>query len=99
MTQIIRNRHVEDDRWETLPSEATTIPQGPVIAPLALWKSHRDELLARRQPVGVWLAPDDEPAVIVPDLEHLNLVAVHHMFQVIEDRQHTARIELGRVGR
>ena len=77
MTKIIRNRHVEDDRWETLPAEATTIPQGPVIVPLALWKSRRDELIARRQPVGVWLAPDDEPADIVPDLVHLNLVAVH----------------------
>jgi uncharacterized protein (DUF934 family) len=77
MTQIIRNRRVEDDRWEILPADATNISQGPVIVPLALWKAQRKELVARRQPVGVWLAPDDEPADIAADLEHLNVVAVH----------------------
>jgi len=74
--QIIRNRRVEEDRWETLPAEATDIPASPVIVPLALWKAHRDELLARRTPVGVWLKPDDEPAELAPDLRHLAIVAV-----------------------
>ena len=76
MSQVIRNRHVEDDRWETLPAEATTIPQGPVIVPLSLWKAHRDELLARRQPVGVWLKPDDEPGELAGDVQVIPLIAV-----------------------
>ena len=77
MSQVIRNRRVEDDRWETLPAGTTELPAGPVIVPLALWKSRRDALIARPEPVGVWLAPDEEPAELAPDLHHLALVAVH----------------------
>jgi uncharacterized protein (DUF934 family) len=73
---IIRNRQVEDDRWQTLAADATEIPGGAVIVPLATWKARREELLARREPVGVWLAPDQEPADIAPDLQHLAIVAV-----------------------
>ena len=76
MAQVIRNRQVEEDRWETLAAEATEIPAVPVIVPLALWKARRDELLARRTPVGVWFKPDDEPAHLAPDLRHLAIVAV-----------------------
>ena len=74
--QIIRNRRVEDDRWQTVAADASEIPAGAVIVPLALWKTRRDELLARRDPVGVWLKPDDDPRDIASDLEHLHLVAV-----------------------
>ena len=77
MSQVIRSRRVEDDRWETLPAGTTEIPEGPVIVPLALWKARRAELVARRQPVGVWLEPTDEPGDIAADLEHLPIVAVH----------------------
>jgi len=75
--RIIRNRHVENDRWETLAADATDIPDVPVIVPLALWKSRREELVARRHPVGVWLAPEDEPGEIAHDFAHLTIVAVH----------------------
>ena len=76
MAQIIRNRRVEEDRWELLGADATDVPAGAVIVPLALWKSKRIELLARDTPVGVWLKPDDEPRDIVPDLGQLHIVAV-----------------------
>ena len=74
---IIRNRRVEDDRWQTLAADATDIPHGAVIVPLALWRARRDELLARPEPVGVWLAAGEEPADIAPDLHHLAIVAVN----------------------
>lgn len=77
MTQaIIRNRRVEEDRWATVAADAVEIPAGAVIVPLAVWKARRDELLARRDPVGVWLEPEDEPRDIASDLEHLHIVAV-----------------------
>lgn len=34
-------------------------------------------LLARGTPLGVWLAPGDDPAAIAGDLQRLALVAVH----------------------
>jgi uncharacterized protein (DUF934 family) len=77
MAQVIRNRRVEDDRWETLPAEATVAPEGPVIVPLALWKAHREELIARRQPVGVWLAPATSRATSRPTSRTSPIVAVH----------------------
>ncbi|HUQ27700.1 MAG TPA: DUF934 domain-containing protein [Usitatibacter sp.] len=77
MSQVIRNRRVEDDLWQTLAGDATHIPAGPVIVPLGLWKARREELLAHRRPVGVWLAPEEEPAEIAGDLAHLSIVAVH----------------------
>jgi len=81
MTQIIRNRHVEDDRWATLgldPDEnLRRLADGAIIVPLPLWKSRREQLLARHQPLGVWLAPDEEPGDIAADLAHFSIVAVH----------------------
>ncbi len=82
MTQsIIRNRRVEDDRWQTLGvaagEEISELPQGQVIVPLAVWKARREELIRRREPVGVWLAPGEEPSDLVEDLAKLVIVAVH----------------------
>jgi uncharacterized protein (DUF934 family) len=78
--RIIRNRRVEDDRWVTVGvagEDLTQLAPGALIVPLALWKARREELLARHQPIGVWLKPDDEPADIAADLTHLSIVAVH----------------------
>jgi uncharacterized protein (DUF934 family) len=79
---VIRGRKVENDEWEVLglpPNEDVSRPlaHGPVLMPLASWLQDRAELLARRGPVGVWLAPDDDPAALAPDLALLSLVAVH----------------------
>jgi len=78
---IIRNQRVENDVWRTLGVQAdedlSLLPGGPILVPLALWKQRRSELLARGEPVGVWLKPDDEPGDIASDLDKLALVAVH----------------------
>lgn len=78
---VIRNRRVEEDRWATLgldPDEnLRRLPDGPIIVPLPLWKARRSELLARPQPLGVWLEPSEEPGEIAADLAHLAIVAVH----------------------
>ena len=81
MKQVIRNRRVEDDRWATLgldPEEnLKRLPEGAIIVPLAFWKSQRKSLLERRQPLGVWLEPGDEPGEIAADLGHFSIVAVN----------------------
>ena len=72
---------VENDMWQTLGVDASQpvaeIPAGPVIVPLAVWTERRDELLERRDPLGVWLKPDDEPAELAPDLARFAVVALH----------------------
>jgi uncharacterized protein (DUF934 family) len=78
MPQLIKDRAIVDDRWtlvrdveslSTVPSEAT------VIVPLAYWTQQRDTLRARGN-VGVWLAPNDDPAELVDDIGRLPLIAV-----------------------
>ena len=78
--RIIRNKRVEDDRWETLGLEGevpATLPQVPVLVPLSTWKTRRDELLARREPFGVWLGPDEDPAQLARDVKVLEVIGVH----------------------
>ena len=78
MRRLIKGRAVVDDPW-TLLREASSladVPDGvPVIVPLALWLSRRAALHARGE-VGVWLAPTDDPAALLPDIGTLPLIAV-----------------------
>jgi uncharacterized protein (DUF934 family) len=52
-------------------------PEGDVIVPLAAWKTHRGELLARSGGRGVWLTGMDDPADIAQDFGHVGVIAVH----------------------
>lgn len=77
---IAEGGRIVDDAWATVDAIAALhgVPPGAaVLVPLALWKTQREALLARRAPLGVRLEPDDEPADLVDDLSRLSLVAVH----------------------
>lgn len=92
MTSIIKNRAVSEDDWHVvragedgaLPAP-DALPARRVLVPLALWKSSRDALLAARgkDSLGVWLAPDDEPAELAGELDKISLVGVD--FPVFRD--------------
>jgi len=78
MPKLIKDRVVAVDRWTLLrdaASLADLTANGPVIVPLALWRAERAALLARGN-VGVWLAPDDEPADVAGDVAALPVIAV-----------------------
>jgi uncharacterized protein (DUF934 family) len=78
MRQLIKDRTLVDDRWTLLRDASTLadIADGmPAIVPLALWLTHRDDLLARGG-IAVWLAPDDDPEAIAADVGRLPLIAV-----------------------
>jgi len=78
--RVIRHGRVEPDGWRFVGLAAEenpeALPQGPIVVPLALWKARREALLARLEPLGVWLEPHDEPGEIAADLPRLALVAV-----------------------
>ena len=82
---VIRGRHVENDVWQTLgvdPAEDIAIlPAGPIIIPIKAAVGRVDELLQRKDPLGAWFAPDDDPADLLPPASslqpHLSLLAVH----------------------
>jgi uncharacterized protein (DUF934 family) len=92
MASIIKNRAVVNDDWTLVrPAEDGTLPlvselpAGKVLVPLALWQVERDALVASRSAaeIGVWLAPENEPADIVADFDQIALIGVD--FPVFRD--------------
>ncbi len=92
MALIIKNRAIVDDDWTVVrPAEDGTLPgvdalpAGKVLVPLALWQASRDALTASRSAaeVGVWLAPDNEPADLTGDFDHIALIGID--FPVFRD--------------
>jgi uncharacterized protein (DUF934 family) len=75
MPQLIKDRAVAEDRWTLVRGADEPLASGPVIVPLATWKARRDELIARGD-VGVWLAPDDDPAELATDAARFDVIAV-----------------------
>jgi uncharacterized protein (DUF934 family) len=78
---VIRNAALEPDRWTFLGVDSpgdpgAALPAGAIVVPLAWWTLKRAELLARAEPAGVWLKPDEDPAELAGDLARLPLVAV-----------------------
>jgi uncharacterized protein (DUF934 family) len=92
MASIIKNRAIVNDDWTvvraaedgTLPA-VNELPAGKVLVPLALWQAERNALIASRgaAEIGVWLAPDSEPADIVGDFDTIALIGVD--FPVFRD--------------
>ncbi len=74
---VIRNRRIEPDRWRLVAEPDAAWPAGPIIVPLPAWKARGGERGARKEPVGVWLAPADDPAEIAGELPRIDIVAVH----------------------
>lgn len=92
MTKIIKNGQIVNDDWQVLrigegqlPAEVK-VPAGKVLVPLALWLAHSDELIQRKHhgnDLGVWLAPEDDPALLLPHLQEFAVIAVD--FPVFRD--------------
>ncbi|TKC83004.1 DUF934 domain-containing protein [Trinickia terrae] len=107
MTSIIKNRSVVSDDWTVvraaedgaLPA-AAALPAGKVLVPLALWQAERETLAATKSKseLGVWLAPDSEPADFVADFGKITLIGVD--FPVFRDGRgySTARLLRERYG-
>jgi uncharacterized protein (DUF934 family) len=86
MASIIKNRTViDDDAWQvvraaedgTLPA-VDALPAGKVLVPFALWQAERAALVAAKtkDELGVWLAPDSEPADLVADFDAIVLIGI-----------------------
>ncbi|MGI4814123.1 MAG: DUF934 domain-containing protein [Janthinobacterium lividum] len=84
MALIIRQRKVVEDDWILVRADAEEqllaadqLPEGRLLLPLALWQAVQGALsVEATSRFGVWLAADDEPALLAPDFARLSLVAV-----------------------
>lgn len=83
MATLIKNANIANDSWQRLDlsgdGDLPLIPEvGDILVPLALWQAAAAALLARSTgSVGIWLAPDEDPAQIADSLDALDLIAVH----------------------
>jgi uncharacterized protein (DUF934 family) len=75
MPQLIKDRAIAADHYALVRGDEPLPASGPAIVALATWKARRDELVARGD-VGVWLAPDDDPAELAGDVDRLAVIAV-----------------------
>jgi uncharacterized protein (DUF934 family) len=82
MSRIIKNGGIVDDAWSVLrlaegdTAQTVALPDFPALVPLSVWLARRDEILARKQAFGVWLASHEGPEAIAADLAHFSVVAI-----------------------
>ena len=80
MAELIRNRRIEDDTRNVVTlaegdtPESITLPAGPALVPLAVWKARHNEL---SEGSGVWLTGDEDPADLADDLAALPVIGVN----------------------
>ena len=87
MLSLIKQEGVVSDAWKLLTlaenqqAETVSLPIGPLLVPLAVWRARRRELVEREYahdwPLGVWLAASEGPKAIADDIEDFSVIAVH----------------------
>jgi uncharacterized protein (DUF934 family) len=78
MRRLIKHGALVDDAYVVVREAGSLadLPRGvPVIVPLHLWQVEHEALIARSG-VGVWLAPDADPAVLADAVATLPVIAV-----------------------
>jgi uncharacterized protein (DUF934 family) len=73
---LIRQGKLVPDPF-TDASGLAKLPAGvPIIVSVEQWEAHRQELLAREQPLGLRLRSDQPPRLVSADLAHFSLIAL-----------------------
>jgi len=85
--KIIKERRLQEDHWKVVTPAAgeqaidVFLPFGPLLVPLAVWKARKSSLIEREYEhgslLGIWLAPEDDPAEIANDIDDFSAIAVH----------------------
>jgi len=86
MARLIKDGALVSDDWTRLGADVetdATLPAGKLIVPLRLWETRRAELLARGEPLGIWLDSSEHPEAAADALAHVQLVAIN--FPVFSD--------------
>lgn len=77
---LIKQGQVIANPWQVvaLPVDGETaqIPDGPVLVPMGVWDSVRNQLLGRAQ-LGLWLEPTDDLVSVAGDLPQFEVIAIH----------------------
>lgn len=80
MSKLIKDGALAKDEWimvHDAESVASVFPSGKIILPLSVWRTHKDELLSRKDQIGVWLASDEFAELIGAEAEELPIIALN----------------------
>lgn len=80
MSKLIKDGVIANDDWTLLNDAelvAGVIPAGNIILPLSIWQTHKDEMLNRKNEVGVWLASDELAEMIGSEADKLPIIALN----------------------
>ena len=76
--KIIRDGAIVNDDWILIASDHdTALPRGKLIVPLKVWALRKSELLARAEPIGVWLDGHGDVATLADSVDQLALIAIN----------------------
>ena len=78
--KVIRDAQVLDNDMlhiaETQELSFDDLADGNISVPLNLWLEHKDELLARNNPVAVQVAADEDPTDLAGDVDQINTIVL-----------------------
>lgn len=83
MAQLIKNKTVAVDGWNTLEilpdqtPETLVLPQGDIIFPFAVWQARKAEIISTHKRIGLLLQPGDQITEIVGDLDYFIVIAIN----------------------
>ena len=85
LLRVIKKDQIMDDDWQRIDEGANpdSYPDGDILISLTAWKEHRATLLERNGKVAVYLKGEEDPADLVPDLDHFEMIALD--FPVFKD--------------
>jgi uncharacterized protein (DUF934 family) len=76
--RIIRDGTIVADDWTLVPTDASELSvASKLIVPLKLWQAHRKALIARGEPLGIWLDSANDPANIAADVNLFSVIALN----------------------
>lgn len=77
MPKLIDRNGLRADRWVRFNGDAAALaPDAAVLLPLDAWREYQAQWAAHQGPIGILLAPSDDPQTIAGDLARLSLIAV-----------------------
>ena len=75
--KIIRDGVIVNDDWTLVADQDAAWPSGQLIVPLKVWGLRKHELLARAEPIGVWLDGHGDVAILADSVGQLSLIAIN----------------------
>ena len=73
---LLKDGQIAEEHWAHAADDAA-LPAGPVTVSAERWRRERPQLVERNAPIGIRLAPEDDPALLKDDIARFDLICLH----------------------